>query len=66
MEGSEEIKFSSMMPDKLDIAKHKAEDFVEWEKQWKDYYQLSVLDQQVSLQQLLSKLKILTKSLLLK
>ena len=47
MEVSEEIKFSSMMPEKLDIGSHKAEDYLEWEKQWKDYSQFSVLDMQV-------------------
>ena len=55
MEVPEEMKFSSMMPEKLDITKHKAEDFFEWDKQWKDYCQFSVLDQQVSLMKRLSK-----------
>ena len=47
MELSEEIKFSSLMPDKLDITTAKAETFRHWQQQWKDYCQLAPLDDQV-------------------
>ncbi len=47
MELSEEIKFSSLMPDKLDITTAKADTFRHWLQQWKDYCQMASLDDQV-------------------
>ena len=48
MEASlDEVKFSALMPEKLDIKTAKADSFRSWHQQWKEFYQLTGLEEQV-------------------
>ena len=44
---ADEVKFSSMMPEKLDIKTAKADDFRSWHQQWKEFWQMAALEEQV-------------------
>ena len=47
MDMSEEIKLSSVMPEKLDVDSHNSSQFRVWLQRWNDFCQLSGIGSQV-------------------